>query len=131
MMKIFNTKENIGTAKYVVNTHDGQAMHQDGSPFFGVSIFKNKVKLNSFISDLKKQGYKERSPWDKTKLELKVASKDTDTKGMIEYAVPVDFDQKQLEMYLMRNATDLEVRELKEKIAELSKDEILVAIRHW
>lgn len=57
-MKLFNTMGNIGRAKYVVNFHDGVKQHKDGSPFFDIEIFKNKVKRNAFVSGLQKQGYK-------------------------------------------------------------------------
>jgi hypothetical protein len=56
-MKVFNEQSNIGKAKYIVNFHDGAAQHKDGSPFFDMRIFTNKVKKNTFITSLKKQGY--------------------------------------------------------------------------
>ena len=56
-MKTYYTQENIGKAKYVVNYSDGQKKHKDGSPFFGIAIFRNKIKLNAFVSDLLKNGY--------------------------------------------------------------------------
>jgi hypothetical protein len=48
----------IGRVKYAVSYFDGLAKNEDGSDFFGIAIFKNKVKLNRFIQDLKKQDYK-------------------------------------------------------------------------
>ena len=59
-MKTFNTMNNIGTAKYVVNYHDGVSTHKDGSPFFGIAIFRNKKKLNAFTKGLKAAGYVEK-----------------------------------------------------------------------
>jgi hypothetical protein len=56
-MKVFNEQSNIGKAKYVVNFHDGAAQHKDGSPFFDMRIFTNKVKKHTFVTLLKKQGY--------------------------------------------------------------------------
>lgn len=59
-MKRFYIQYNIGRAKYVVNYHDGEKKHQDGSDFFDISIFKNKKKLAEFITGLSKDGYIER-----------------------------------------------------------------------
>ena len=56
-MKVFNIMHNIGKAKYVVNSHDGVQTHKDGSPFFGIKIFKNKRDLNCFIKKLLNEGY--------------------------------------------------------------------------
>lgn len=56
-MKSFNIQNNIGKAKYVVNHHDGQKTHKDGSPFFDVTIFSNKEKLNKFVKELKSKDY--------------------------------------------------------------------------
>jgi len=46
-------------AKYVVNCHDGEATHRDGSPFFDINIFRNKKKLDAFVKGLQKDGYVE------------------------------------------------------------------------
>lgn len=56
-MKQFNTKENVGKAKYVVNYHDGNKSHADGSPFFDIAIFSNKKKRDKFVRELSSQGY--------------------------------------------------------------------------
>jgi len=56
-MKVYNQMQNIGKAKYVVNFHDGKKKHKDGSAFFDIAIFKNKVKLNEFIKELIEKGY--------------------------------------------------------------------------
>jgi len=56
-MKQFNIRYNIGHAKYVVNYHDGNKKHPDGSNFFDISIFSNKKKLAKFKNDLKRNGY--------------------------------------------------------------------------
>lgn len=49
--------QNVGTAKYVVNYHDGIKEHKDGSEFYDIAIFRNKKKMNSFVSKLRKDGY--------------------------------------------------------------------------
>lgn len=49
--------QNVGTAKYVVNYHDGIKKHKDGSEFYDIAIFRNKKKMRSFVSKLKKDGY--------------------------------------------------------------------------
>lgn len=56
-MKRFNTQMNIGCAKYVVNHHDGEKKHADGSDFFDIATFKNKKPFNSFVKNLVSQGY--------------------------------------------------------------------------
>ena len=58
-MKTFNVMTNIGTAKYVVNLHNGEKTHKDGSQFFDIEIFKNRKALAAFVSGLLKAGYKE------------------------------------------------------------------------
>lgn len=60
MKKLFYTQMNIGKAKYTISSHDGIQTHKDGSPFYGIAIFKNKVKRNAFISELTKQGYSQK-----------------------------------------------------------------------
>lgn len=56
-MKRFNLKHNVGKVKYLVSYHDGVKKHKDGSDFFDIAFFKNKVKLIAFMDDLMKQGY--------------------------------------------------------------------------
>ena len=56
-MKQYNIMQNVGTAKYVVNYHDGIKEHKDGSEFYDIAIFRNKKKMNSFVSKLRKDGY--------------------------------------------------------------------------
>ena len=58
-MKKYNTQRNVGKSKYVINFHDGVKTHKDGSEFYDIAIFSNKLKYNSFKNDLIKQGYKE------------------------------------------------------------------------
>lgn len=45
-------QQNIGKAKYVVNYCTGKK-HDDGSDFYDIEIFKNKVKKDKFINSLK------------------------------------------------------------------------------
>ena len=56
-MKSFNLMTNIGSAKYVVNHHDGVKTHADGRPFFDSEIFRNKKKLKAFMDELGEKGY--------------------------------------------------------------------------
>lgn len=56
-MKEFYVLNNVGKAKYVVNFHDGEKKHNDGSAFFDMKIFKNKKKLSNFVAGLRKIGY--------------------------------------------------------------------------
>lgn len=55
--KVFNTMYGVGSSKYVVNYHDGVKTHKDGSEFFDIATFKNKVDFNKFVNKLKKDGY--------------------------------------------------------------------------
>ena len=57
LSKSYNTKSNVGKAKYVVNFHDGEKTHKDGSPFYDMSIFKNAKDLKNFEKQLKSKGY--------------------------------------------------------------------------
>jgi len=59
-MKTYYQTDNIGRAKYTVSFHDGTKKHADGSPFYDIAIFTNKVKLSAFIKDLEIRGYKTR-----------------------------------------------------------------------
>lgn len=60
-MKNYYVQKRIGHAKYVVSHYDGIQTHNDGSAFYGIHIFKNKIKMNAFIQSLVKTGYKYRS----------------------------------------------------------------------
>jgi len=60
MKKIYYLNFNIGKTKYVVSYHDGVKKHDDGSNFYDIAIFKNKVKFNKFIGGLLKDGYREK-----------------------------------------------------------------------
>ena len=51
---------NVGSSKYSVNFYNGIDTHKDGSHFYGIRLFKNKKKMNTFIKELRKKGYNER-----------------------------------------------------------------------
>jgi hypothetical protein len=59
MQKQFKTQNNIGRAKYTISDNDGVKTHLDGSPFFGIMIFSNKIKFNTKVKQLLKEGYVE------------------------------------------------------------------------
>jgi len=59
-VKNYNIMYNVGKAKYVVNYHDGIKKHNDGSNFYDIRIFSNKIKMNSFIEELESKGYYEK-----------------------------------------------------------------------
>jgi len=59
-MKTYYLMDNIGRAKYTVNFHNGIDKHKDGSNFFAIAIFKNKIKRNKFVTNLIKEGYETR-----------------------------------------------------------------------
>ncbi len=56
-MKTYNVQYGVGTAKYLVNFHDGKSTHRDGSRFFDCRIFSNKRKMYKFLRDLQDRGY--------------------------------------------------------------------------
>jgi len=56
-MKTYYEQMNIGHAKYVVNFHDGQSTHKDGSRFYDIRIFTNRRTRDAFIRGLIRQGY--------------------------------------------------------------------------
>jgi hypothetical protein len=58
IMKKYNIMYGVGKAKYLVNFHDGEKKHKDGSEFYDIRIFKNKKDLKAFTNDLRTQGYK-------------------------------------------------------------------------
>jgi hypothetical protein len=59
-VKKYYLQRNVGKAKYTVNYHDGVKTHKDNSPFYDISIFKTKKKMEAFLKELSEQGYKER-----------------------------------------------------------------------
>lgn len=56
-VKIYNTMQNVGKAKYVISFHDGKKAHLDGSRFFDIKICKNKNEFEKFEKELKNEGY--------------------------------------------------------------------------
>ena len=58
-MKRFSIQYGIGHARYVVNYHDGQKKHPDGSDFFDIDIFHNKKAMGKFVKSLHNNGYQE------------------------------------------------------------------------
>lgn len=57
MNKTYHTQYGIGRVKYVVSFHDGVKTHKDGSPFSDVRLFKNKRKMESFVTSLKSNNF--------------------------------------------------------------------------
>ena len=57
-MKKYTIQYNVGSAKYVVNYHNGEKKHPDGIDFYDIALFNNKVRFNQFTKNLQKQGYK-------------------------------------------------------------------------
>ena len=50
---------NIGASKYVLNYHDGEKKHDDGSDFYDIEISNNYKNIKRKIAELKKLGYRE------------------------------------------------------------------------
>ena len=57
MPKYFDHMMNVGKCKDVVNYHDGEKKHADGSDFYDIRIFSNKKERDKFIKSLKGEGY--------------------------------------------------------------------------
>ena len=60
--KVYYTMENVGSAKYLVNFHDGVQKHKDGSAFYDIRTFKSKKMMDEFVMSLHNQGYKYKRP---------------------------------------------------------------------
>lgn len=58
---LYYIQYNIGRAKYTISSWNGKDTHKDGSPFYGIDIFKNKKKFQAKERELIKQGYKYKS----------------------------------------------------------------------
>ena len=56
-MKNYNIKFNVGKCKYLVSYHNGEKTHKDGSAFYDIEMFKNKLKLGDFQKQLLVDGY--------------------------------------------------------------------------
>jgi len=50
--------QDMGRRRYTVNFHDGKSTHKDGSEFYDMRIFHSKKKMNDFIQELHRKGYK-------------------------------------------------------------------------
>jgi bloom syndrome protein len=59
--KAFKVNPPIGKAKYSISSHNGSSTHNDGSDFWDIKIFKNKVDLEKGIKDYKSKGFVEES----------------------------------------------------------------------
>ena len=58
MNKHYTIQANIGNARHVVNFHDGEKKHADGSRFYDIHIFSNAKTRDLFIRGLELDGYK-------------------------------------------------------------------------
>jgi hypothetical protein len=57
--KSFKINPPIGKAKYSISSHNGSSTHNDGSDFWDIKIFKNKIDLEKGIKDFKSKGFVE------------------------------------------------------------------------
>jgi hypothetical protein len=55
--KAFKINPPIGKAKYSISSHDGVKKHKDGSDFWDIEIFKNKVDLEKGIKNYSSKGF--------------------------------------------------------------------------
>jgi hypothetical protein len=56
--KRFKVNPQIGKSKYSISSHDGIKKHKDGSDFFDIETFKNKVDLEKAIKNYTSKGFK-------------------------------------------------------------------------
>jgi len=56
--KVFTVNPGIGKVKYSISSHDGVKKHKDGSDFYDIKTFKNKVDLEKAIKDYTSKGFK-------------------------------------------------------------------------
>jgi hypothetical protein len=56
--KVFKVNPAIGKTKYSISSHDGVKKHKDGSDFFDIETFKNKVDLEKAIKNYTSKGFK-------------------------------------------------------------------------
>jgi hypothetical protein len=56
--KVFKVNPAIGKSKYSISSHDGVKKHKDGSDFFDIETFKNKVDLEKAIKNYTSKGFK-------------------------------------------------------------------------
>ncbi len=59
-MKKFYVQYNVGKVKYLLNFHDGERKHRDGSDFYDARFFKNKKLFEKAQKELILQGYSRR-----------------------------------------------------------------------
>jgi hypothetical protein len=57
--KVFKVNPPIGSSKYSISSHNGTSTHNDGSDFYDIKIFKNKIDLEKGIKDYKSKGFVE------------------------------------------------------------------------
>jgi hypothetical protein len=55
--KVFKINPGIGKAKYSISSHDGKKTHKDGSDFYDIEIFNNKVDLEKGIKKYTSNGF--------------------------------------------------------------------------
>ena len=55
--KVFKINPGIGSSKYSISSHDGVKKHKDGSDFYDIEIFKNKVDLEKGIKKYSSNGF--------------------------------------------------------------------------
>ena len=55
--KVFKVNPGIGKVKYSISSHDGVKKHKDGSDFFDIETFKNKVDLEKAIKNYTSKGF--------------------------------------------------------------------------
>jgi hypothetical protein len=55
--KVFKVNPQIGKAKYSISSHDGVKTHKDGSDFYDMEIFNNKVDLEKGIKKYTSNGF--------------------------------------------------------------------------
>jgi len=68
--KAFKVNPGIGKAKYSISSHDGKKKHNDGSDFWDIEIFKNKIDLEKGIKKYTSNGFVKESVNESTEPEV-------------------------------------------------------------
>jgi hypothetical protein len=72
--KVFKVNPGIGKAKYSISSHDGKKTHKDGSDFYDIEIFNNKVDLEKGIKKYTSNGFMKESVNEANDKLMKVGS---------------------------------------------------------
>jgi hypothetical protein len=118
--KVFKINPGIGSSKYSISSHDGVKKHKDGSDFYDIEIFKNKVDLEKGIKKYSSNGFIQES-LIKEDVYKSILS---DNKGKMFFSI-VDADTKDVKFL---DAKTWIQSTIKDKASDSSKELVLTAM---